>query len=386
MAPAVKGAERGVGRRFFGVALFFMVLTVFLTACAPPSASSDRLEVVKPFGAGGVLLDLNSLVPGTTFLVFRNGQSEQQSVVVGVGRRVLVEVPDSVISEGDQGLGVIARAPCYRQSIAYISDPRQKSWGKTFSFTQHDRLSNRPECGGRSDPASDRVALVIGNQDYWQNAKDEVEGRSVGIGPLKQAVPDAEMVAEALKQAHFSLVGGGVITDVRKEHFGEAIRIFSDMSKNAKIAFFYYAGHGVSLGDKNWIVPVDFRYYNQNTYRTDLIDPDEIIGAMGSSPGLIRVVVLDACRGPPVPGFKDILRREKSQMPSNTILAYSTQPGAPAADGGYAQYLVQALRTPHLGVMEIFQKITVLARQKNPRQLPVYYSTMSIGADYKIQP
>lgn len=371
---------KGLGaRRRVGLVALGVILVSLLTACALiPQTPQNDLPVAKPFGDGEIRLDLNSMVPNTTFLIVPGDQSESRAVVVGTGRRALVDLPRKILTQNGNEVKIIARAPCYRESKEIFSDATRTVWGKTFQFTDHDRDDNGPGCGGIGDGNSDRVALVIGNQDYWQNPMDKIgnSDKSYGLKPLKEAIPDAQRVADALRAAHFSLVGGGVIQDVTKERFGDALRVFRERSRKAKIAVFYYAGHGLSRSEKNWIVPVDFRYYDPNTYRTDLIDPTEAIDAMGYAPDRIRVVILDACRSVPIPGFKEIRSEGKDKMPPNTILAYATQPGAPAADGGYSQYLAQALRIPHLDLPDIFRKAATMTHQNNPRQSPVLHSTV----------
>lgn len=381
---------KGLGaRRRVGLVALGVILVSLLTACALiPQTPQNDLPVAKPFGDGEIRLDLNSMVPNTTFLILPGDQSESRAVVVGTGRRALVDLPRKILTSNSKGVKVIARAPCYRESRETLYDANRTVWGKTFQFTDHDRDDNGPGCGGIGNGNSDRVALVIGNQDYWLNQRDKIGNtkQTYGLQPLKKAVPDAQQIADALRAAHFTLVGEGVIQDVTKERFGDAIRAFRDRSRTAKISVFYYAGHGYSWEGKNWIVPVDFRYYDTDTYRTDLIDPTEAIDAMGSAPDRIRVLILDACRSPPLPGLKQIRPEGKDKMPPNTILAYATQAGDPASDGGYSQYLAEAMRIPHLDLPDIFRKAAKMTHQHNPQQSPIFHSTVSATSHYYILP
>ena len=86
-----------------------------------------------------------------------------------------------------------------------------------------------------------RVALVIGNSQY----KDS---------PLPNPVNDARAIAKALIDAGFKVT--------KKENAGQkemqiALRDFGDALKNGGVGLFYYAGHGMQVKGRNFLVPVD---------------------------------------------------------------------------------------------------------------------------------
>ena len=87
-----------------------------------------------------------------------------------------------------------------------------------------------------------RVALVIGNGAY-QNAVR-----------LDNAVFDARAVADGFHKLGFQVVDGyDLDVDEMREKVGE----FSDQIASAQSAVVYYAGHGVSVEEENYLVPVD---------------------------------------------------------------------------------------------------------------------------------
>jgi uncharacterized caspase-like protein len=92
-------------------------------------------------------------------------------------------------------------------------------------------------------PPEKRVALVIGNSHYAHIAR------------LPNAERDVAYVAIALLSAGFESVKIGF--DLDKSTFEQGLDDFSKDATAADWAFVYYAGHGIEVGNKNYLVPVD---------------------------------------------------------------------------------------------------------------------------------
>jgi len=90
--------------------------------------------------------------------------------------------------------------------------------------------------------ASERVALVIGNGGYKHSTT------------LKNPANDATDVAVALKRLGFEVLVG---TDLSSDDMRAVLREFGDKLEHAKIALFFYAGHGLQIEGDNYLVPVD---------------------------------------------------------------------------------------------------------------------------------
>ena len=90
--------------------------------------------------------------------------------------------------------------------------------------------------------ASDRVALVLGNGAYQSATR------------LPNPPNDAADVAEALRRIGFEVVEGH---DLGKNAMEHKIREFGRNLDNVSIAIFFYAGHGLQVGGKNYLVPID---------------------------------------------------------------------------------------------------------------------------------
>ena len=93
-----------------------------------------------------------------------------------------------------------------------------------------------------------RVALVIGNSNY-QNAAQ-----------LANPGNDAQSMAEFLSSAGFEVISATNLTE------NDMIRVVQDFSAKVAargpntVAMVYYAGHGVQIDGRNYLVPVDLQF------------------------------------------------------------------------------------------------------------------------------
>jgi len=89
-----------------------------------------------------------------------------------------------------------------------------------------------------------RHALVIGNSSY-------------DFAPLKNPSNDAKALGQELKQAGFEVTIG---LDLSRKDMLEAIRAYGEsLTRTKAIGVFYFAGHGLQLAWRNYLVPVDAR-------------------------------------------------------------------------------------------------------------------------------
>ena len=91
--------------------------------------------------------------------------------------------------------------------------------------------------------AEKRVALVIGNAAY-QN-----------VPRLPNPVNDGNTIATTLKDAGFDVVDNR--HDLSAADTRRALRDFADRARDADIAVVYYAGHGLQVRGRYYLVPVE---------------------------------------------------------------------------------------------------------------------------------
>lgn len=177
--------------------------------------------------------------------------------------------------------------------------------------------------------AEKRVALVIGNAAYKETAK------------LANPVNDANEIASALKASGFEVILG---VDVDKREFDTRVRNFAHLMEDADVAIFFYAGHGLQVAGRNYLIPVDASLQNERDLDFDAQSLDFILKQMElNRADKTSIVFLDACRDNP---FSQNLARSMGTRSTaigkglaqvdtgvGTFIAYSTQPGNVALDG-----------------------------------------------------
>ena len=167
--------------------------------------------------------------------------------------------------------------------------------------------------------AERKVALVIGNSSY----------KSV---PLKNPQNDARDVAAALRKLGFEVIER---QNLGREGFAMAVREYGDKLRGATVGLFYFAGHGIQVKGRNFLVPVDADIAREDEVQYRSFDVNEVLDKMDSARTAINLVVLDACRNNPFARSFKLAQTGLAQMdaPTGTLIAFATAPGSVAQDG-----------------------------------------------------
>lgn len=221
--------------------------------------------------------------------------------------------------------------------------------------------------------SAERVALVVGNANYPGN-------------PLANPGNDARAVADLLGRAGFQVESR---YDTSREALLDSVTRFGQRLRDPqiKLAVFFYAGHGLQLDWRNYLVPVDARVRNAADVQRQTVDASELIKFMNESRGRSFVAILDACREDPFLGsFRPPAKGlSPFDAPSGSLLAYSTAPGQVAYDGKgsnslYTKHLVHELASPDVSLEDAFKRVRLNVRMESGgRQIP-WESTSLEGA------
>ncbi len=217
--------------------------------------------------------------------------------------------------------------------------------------------------------AEKRVALVMGNATYRE-------------APLKNPVNDARAMAAKLKQLGFTVILRENATKLQMER---AIADFGDQLGPDAIGLFFYAGHGMQVDGRNFLVPTDAQIASQARVRLETLDVDLVLDQMAVAGSRVNLVILDACRNNP---FERRFRATGGGLaqinaPQGTLISYATAPGKVAADGAgdnglYTTELLRALDTPGLQVEEVFKRVRIeVARASQGAQTPWEASSLT---------
>jgi uncharacterized caspase-like protein len=157
--------------------------------------------------------------------------------------------------------------------------------------------------------AQKRVALVIGNAAYADM-------------PLRNPVNDAGDVAIKLRQLGFDVT---TLTDLTRPQMTQAIRDFGLSSQGAEAALFYFAGHGVQVRGKNYLLPIGQRFATEADVETDAVDVNAVLARVEEAGARVSLLVLDACRTNPLVRSGRTTARGLARMePGETALTPST--------------------------------------------------------------
>jgi tetratricopeptide (TPR) repeat protein len=227
-----------------------------------------------------------------------------------------------------------------------------------------------------------RVALVIGNSDYAK------------IGKLDNPTNDAKLIAGALQDAGFTLVGGGPRLDLDKTGFDAAVQEFGNKLQGADVALFYYAGHGVQVRGANFLAPVNANPTKEADVDFQMVDANVVLRQMESAGTKLNLVMLDACRNNPLSGRG--LRASGGglavmQAPEGTLISFATQPGALAQDGSdgnspYTKALAEVIRIPGLDILHSFNEVGLKVKKATGGAQQPWQSSSPIEGAFYFKP
>jgi hypothetical protein len=229
--------------------------------------------------------------------------------------------------------------------------------------------------------AEKRVALVIGVSKY-QHAK-----------PLRNAVSDARLISDTLRGLGFTLVGNGPQVDLDRAKLFKAVESFGQALKDADVALFYYAGHGIQVSGSNYLIPMEAEIEEEADVHTQLLNVDAVLAQMKRA--ALKLVILDACRNNPF-GTRGVRGGERGlavmqAAAGGTIIAFATEPGKVALDGTgtnspYTEALAQTLRKPGLSIFEAFNEVGVEVMRVTGTQQPWFTASPLPGRFYFTPP
>jgi uncharacterized caspase-like protein len=79
-----------------------------------------------------------------------------------------------------------------------------------------------------------------------------------------------------------------------------AIRDFGRSAVGAEAALFYFAGHGVQIRGRNYLLPVGQRFNDEAEVEADAVDVGTVLARMEDAGAKVNLLFLDACRTNPV--------------------------------------------------------------------------------------
>jgi hypothetical protein len=200
-----------------------------------------------------------------------------------------------------------------------------------------------------------RHAVVIGNAAYANS-------------PLENPKNDAKSISNLLIEADFHVsqyvdANQSTMIDAR-DKFITSLNV-----KSPSVALFYFAGHGVQINWKNYLIPVDAKIVNQKDVIKYGFDLNDFLASLSQFKNTVFIFILDSCRNNPFGNGFQPENKGLSQFdaPTNSLIAYSTSPGHVAADGNganglYTEKLLSELRVRGAKIEDALKKVRLNVR------------------------
>ncbi len=228
-----------------------------------------------------------------------------------------------------------------------------------------------------------RKALVIGNDNYAHVSK------------LNNAVADAEAMAKSLEAVGYR-VTKHVNLDERR--FKQVLRDFRQNVQGGDEVLFFFAGHGVQLGNANYLLPVDIRGDGEDQVKDESILLQKVLDEFDEKKAKFTLAVIDACRDNP---FKTKGRAiggrglAPTSAATGQMVMFSAGAGQQALDrlgdndkernGLFTRIFVKEMQKPGLSVDRVLRnvrnEVVRLAKSVGHEQTPALYD-QAIGEFY----
>ncbi|WP_164885068.1 caspase family protein [Rubrivivax rivuli] len=217
-----------------------------------------------------------------------------------------------------------------------------------------------------------RHALVIGNADYT-------------TAPLLNPANDAAAVAKVLEKAGFKV---DLKVNATQKQMQEAVTLFGDRLKAGGAGLFYFAGHGVQIKGRNFMLPVGATIAREDEVPYKAVDVQQVLDKMETAKNRINMVVLDACRDNPFARSSRSTGGGLTQVdaPIGSLIAFATAPGSVASDGRnanglYTQHLLANIERPGTPIEDVFKRVRLGVRlDSNGSQVP--WESTSLEGDF----
>lgn len=224
-------------------------------------------------------------------------------------------------------------------------------------------------------PASRRVALVIGNAAYAQL-------------PLPNPENDARLIAATMSALGFAV---DLQLNLKVRDFKRVLREFGRrMDDDDSASVFFYAGHGMQIARRNYLLPTDVNLRDEGEIKDESIDiEDALLSRIDRVRPRARIFIIDACRDNPFGALPNRPERPRKGLAvtgaSGALIAFSAGPGSVSEDGPvggngvYTRRLVQALGEPGLPVESLLKQVAIRVREDTQgRQVPWINTSMQV--------
>jgi uncharacterized caspase-like protein len=239
-------------------------------------------------------------------------------------------------------------------------------------LAQHSDDENAIEHQFKEMAQEKRVALLIGNGDYH-------------FAPLKNPMNDVRVMAKTLENLGFQIMKAENASQNRMKRL---IDEFGRRIQDGGVGLFFYAGHGMQVAGRNYLIPVGSVIDTENDVEYESVDMGRVLAKMKDARNRLNIAILDACRNNP---FKQRFRGGTRGLatvdaPRGTFIVYATAPGSVAVDGDgensvFTEALVNTVQIEGLKIEDAFKRIRAAVRV-NTKGLQIPWQSSSLEGDF----
>lgn len=230
---------------------------------------------------------------------------------------------------------------------------------------------------------ANRKALVIGNDNYSDVPK------------LSNAAADAQAMARSLQEVGYQVF---LHLNLNEKKLKQALRDFRQQLNGGDEVLFFFAGHGVQLGNANYLLPVDIQGDHEDQVKDESILLQKVLDDLEEKKTKFTLAVIDACRDNPFKGKGRAIGGRglaPTSAATGQMIMFSAGSGQQALDrlgdqdteknGLFTRIFVKEMHKPGLSVDRVLrnvrQEVVRLARSVGHEQTPALYD-QAIGEFY----
>jgi len=209
--------------------------------------------------------------------------------------------------------------------------------------------------------AGDKFALLIGNGKYTH------------CSDLDNPANDINLLSARLKSGDYKTT---LVKDASRVEMAKQLSRFCEAAKGAKQVIFFYAGHGIEVEGKNYLVPTSAKLEKKGDQKWEAIGLSHVIKQLNEANITVKMIILDCCRDDPFGatrswrktrtvgakgGMAEVNDKELSQ---GSIIVFSGKPGQTVPDGpkgGNSPFTTalnkELLRATGKSIMDVFSDL-----------------------------
>ena len=151
----------------------------------------------------------------------------------------------------------------------------------------------------------------------------------------------------------------------------QTINDFISSARGAEIALVYYAGHGLQLAGRNYLIPVDARLKTETDVEYNTLELNKVLRPL-SQASRTAILLVDACRNNPMTtdlttpsGVRSTAVEKglaKVETGRGTLIAFAAAPGQVAIDGTgrnspFTAALLEHMEKPELEIRQVLTRV-----------------------------